>query len=858
MNPDLVGFDGNTIPSVPGGIFDVSSLNLTLILTWVVVALVLIGAAWFAVRMLRANLRRQAATFKAVTLLITIPKFQGGEKEGQGAPTKERVQEAIAASESLFATLGGVKSEHGFHSWLHGRSDEMAFEIVFQKKVILFYVTVPKSQQTFVEQSISASWSDASIEPVEDYNIFTPNGVVLGSFLKLKRPNAFPIKTYRKLDKDPLDTLTNSIAKLGEDDGAAYQFLVRPAQDGWRKRGMKIATNMKQGMTMEEALSGHKKSKAGLAELSGLKTAKEEKPEHRLGPQEEKTVEGLEEKASKAGLEVCIRLIAASPTAERAETALSNMLNAFGQYSIYEYGNSFTKSVPRNKNVLINGFVQREFDEHHVAILNAEELASLWHLPTVWSETPNIRWLGARRAPAPPNTPDASTGDVQLGENIFRGATVPVWMKKADRRRHMYVIGKSGTGKTEMMKAMVQQDIENGYGVCVIDPHGDFADDALSFVPKERADDVIFFDPADYERPMGLNMLEFDPTHPEQKTFVINEMLKIFDKLYDLKSTGGPMFELYMRNAMLLLMEDVESGSTLMEISKVLSDDDYRNYKLSKCKSLDVKNFWQKEALKAGGEASLANMVPYITSKLTPFIYNDYMRPIIGQQKSAFNMREAMDSQKIILLKLSKGKIGDLNAYLIGMVLVGKILMSALSRSDIADPALRKDFYLYIDEFQNFLTDSISAILSEARKYGLDLIVAHQFIGQLEGKGGDNAIKDAIFGNVGSILINRIGVEDAEFLAKEMAPVFTEYDLVNVEAMTFNAKILIDNGASKPFTLKPLRPRNPKTKELAENIRELSRLRFGRDRELVEAEILERAQSAIYAGEKMAAPEGEK
>jgi hypothetical protein len=395
------------------------------------------------------------------------------------------------------------------------------------------------------------------------------------------------------------------------------------------------------------------------------------------------------------------------------------------------------------------------------------------------------------------------------------------------------------------MKSMVKQDIEEGRGVCVIDPHGDFAEDALGFVPRERAEDVIYFNPSDVDRPMGLNMLEYDPKYPEQKTFVINEMLKIFDKLYDLKSTGGPMFEQYMRNAMILVMDDPESGSTLMEIPKVLSDEEFRKYKLERCKTQVVKDFWIKEAQKAGGEASLQNMVPYITSKLTPFIANDVMRPIIGQQISAFNVREAMDGQKILLLNLSKGKLGDLNAYLIGMVLVGKILMASLSRTDMR-PEERKDFYLYIDEFQNFLTDSISSILSEARKYGLDLTIAHQFVGQLTEKGGGTVIRDAIFGNVGTMTAFRIGAEDAEFLVKEFQPVFGEYDLLNVEAFTANMKLLIENTASRPFNFHPIAPERPKTRELAEMIRELSRYKYGRKRELVEAEILER-QAAIEA-----------
>jgi len=630
---------------------------------------------------------------------------------------------------------------------------------------------------------------------------------------------------------------------VDELDGAAVQFVVRPALTGWRKEGMRIARAMQQGKKLSEVIGSQFLRKIGqdLSNAASPSSPDKKTPDaYRLSPLEEEMVKGLEEKATKAGLDVNIRIVVSSLNTDKGKRYLNDILGSFGQYNIYEYGNSFEKATPRFQSQMVRHFIYRHFDERFGFVLNAEELSSLYHFPLPTTETPKINWLLSRKAQPPSNLP---TTGILLGHSDFRGHRFDVRIKSEDRRRHMYIIGKSGTGKTEMMKAMVQQDILEGRGVCVIDPHGDFADDALEFVPKERADDVIFFDPADNERPMGLNMLEYDPKFPEQKTFVINEMLKIFDKLYDLKSTGGPMFEQYMRNAMILLMDHPESGSTLMEIARVLSDEDFRAFKLTKCKTQSTKDFWQKEAQKAGGEASLANMVPYITSKLTPFISNDYLRPIIGQQTSAFNVREVMDSQKILLLKLSKGKIGDLNAYLIGMVLVGKILMAALARGDM--PASeRKDFYLYIDEFQNFLTDSISAILSEARKYGLDLVVAHQFIGQLTGKGGDNTIRDAIFGNVGSMFVNRIGVEDAEFLAKEFTPVFTEYDLVNVEAFSFNAKILIDNQASRPFNFKPVQAQRPPTKELSNMIRELSRYKYGRKKELIEAEILERQRAS--------------
>ncbi|MCX6780584.1 MAG: TraM recognition domain-containing protein, partial [Candidatus Magasanikbacteria bacterium] len=301
----------------------------------------------------------------------------------------------------------------------------------------------------------------------------------------------------------------------------------------------------------------------------------------------------------------------------------------------------------------------------------------------------------------------------------------------------------------------------------------------------------------------------------------------------------GPMFEQYMRNAMLLLMEDPESGSTLMEVPKLLADEDFRRFKLSKCHNPVVYDFWVKEAQKAGGEASLQNMVPYITSKLTQFVSNDYMRPIIGQQTSAFNFREVMDKRKILLVKLSKGKIGDMNAYLLGMVLVGKILMAALSRTDSSKDD-RPDFYLYIDEFQNFITDSIATILSEARKYRLNLIIAHQYVGQLT-QNNDTKIRDAIFGNVGTMVSFRIGAEDGEFLQKEFAPTFTGYDLVNIENRTAYIKLLINGTAGKPFNM-GINKFPERNYELAEAIRQLARLKQGKDRVLVEEEI--RARTA--------------
>jgi hypothetical protein len=773
-------------------------------------------------------------TFETIVLKVRVPK-EVKQEDVEHAKTLQQMQELIGFTETLFHTIGSMKPQTGIKAWLFGRKDNFGFEMVVQKSLISFYVTCPIKQRQFIESQIQAQYPHASIEEEEDYNIFKPDSVILASHLTFKRPSYFPIKTYKKMESDPMNTITNSLSKIGDKDGAAIQFLIRPAAPKWRREGIRIAREMQQGKKYSQVGKGvgQMVGKEAMDIIRGPKSQNQQEA-YKLSPMEEEMVKGLEEKASKAGLEVNIRVVTASSSVELSKRYLDDILNAFGQYNIFEFGNSFSVATPRQSKV-ISFFIHRHFDSRYKMILNSEELASLYHLPLASTETPKIDWLLARKALPPSNIPREG---ILLGLSEYRGHTYEIKMKDGDRRRHMYIIGKSGGGKSVLQKSLIKQDIENGKGVCVIDPHGDLAEECLEFVPKERAEDVIFFNPADFERPLGLNMLEFDPKQPYQKTFAVEEMLKIFDQLYDLKSTGGPMFEQYMRNAMMLIMDDPESGCTLLDAPKVLSDEQFRRYKISKCKTPTVRDFWVKEAQKAGGEASLANMVPYITSKLTPFIANDFLRPVISQQKSAFNFRQVMDEGKLLFCSLNKGKLGDASAYLVGMIVVGKLLMAALSRTDM-DPSKRKDFYLYIDEFQNFLTDSINAILSEARKYGLNLIIAHQFIGQLTRKGGDTQIRDAIFGNVGTLISFRVGPDDAEFLEKEYAPVFSKFDLMNTEAFTVNIKLLIDNTASKAFNMKTVQP-SPGNKQLADMIKELSRYKYGRKREIVEMEMMER------------------
>ncbi|MFA6430020.1 MAG: DUF87 domain-containing protein [Patescibacteria group bacterium] len=798
---------------------------------------------------LRFWLRRRHGyghAFDMKVLLVRVPK-ELRKEDNQQEKSQLQLQEAIGHMESIFSNIGSLKAQKGLMKWFVGRTDAVSFEIVVHNDKISFYVAVPARLQSFMEEQIHAQYANAQIDEVPDYNIFTPTGVILGSYQMFRRESFFPIKSYRKLESDSMNSITNALTKIDKGDGAVIQYMVRSATPSWRREGLRIAKAMQQGKKLSQVQGGLWtqlwRGTKGLSEP----VKKDKPPEvYRLSPMEEEMVKGIEEKGSKAGLEVNIRVVVASKTPEKAQQYLNEILGAYGVFNIFEYGNSFQKEMPLLQGKLIRSLIFRHYDQKRDIVLNAEELASIFHFPLPQTETPKINWLLSRKAVPPSNLP---TEGIMLGIAEYRGQKHEIRMKPADRRRHMYIIGKSGSGKSVFQASLIKQDIEAGHGVCVIDPHGDLADECLDYVPKERADDVIYFDPADMERPMGINMLEFDPRYPHLRTFVINEMLKIFDKLYDLKATGGPMFETYMRNAILLLMEHPESGMTLMDIPRVLADEEYRNFKLSKCTQREVYDFWTKEALKAGGEASLQNMVPYITSKLASFIYNDYMKYIIGQQTSSFNLFDAMNDKKIILLKLSKGKIGDMNAYLLGMIMIGKILNAALARGDIAQEK-RVDFFLYIDEFQNFLTDSITTILSEARKYGLCLIIAHQFIGQLsQGASKDTMIRDAIFGNVGTMLAFRVGPEDSEFLVKDFGPVFSEYDLVNVEAYTANIKMLIDNTASRPFNFKPVMPARSKDTETREMMKQLSRYKYGRLRDLVEAEIQSRRESFAAGGE---------
>jgi hypothetical protein len=531
-----------------------------------------------------------------------------------------------------------------------------------------------------------------------------------------------------------------------------------------------------------------------------------------------------------------VRIVVSSGSPERARGLIAELEAPFNQFANTK-GNRLTFRRtgfgPRKK--LCRDFSYRLYVPSQELPLSLRELTTLYHFPPQGiNSAPHLKQSRFTDAPAPMGLP---TEGIQIGTNNYRGKTTEVKLAPADRLRHLYVIGQTGTGKTGFLKTLIEQDIKNGNGVCFIDPHGNDILDVLAAVPPERYEDVIYFDPAYLDRPFGLNLLEYDPQHPEQKTFIVNEILAIFRRLYgDVPESMGPAFEQYFRNATLLVMEDPSTGSTLMDIGRVLSNAAFRNLKLSRSMNPIVNQFWNEIATKAEGEASLQNIVPYITNKFDDFTANDFMRPIIGQQNSSFNFREVMDSKKILLVNLSKGRLGERNANLLGLILVGKLFMAALSRAD--NP--RGDFppfYLYIDEFQNITTDSIPGILSEARKYKLSLTVAHQFLAQV-----DEKIRDAVFGNVGSMAAFRVGQEDGEFFGKLFAPTFEASDFTNIENRNAYVRLLAGGVPQKPFNIKTLDLSEGNLAQV-DDLRHLSYLTYGRDRATVEGAIRERFMS---------------
>lgn len=722
----------------------------------------------------------------------------------------------IDAAEQLFSSFASLH-QGGRFQFMHVQPS-LTFEIVGMPGDIRFYVSTPNKYKDFVEKQINGAYPDAEIREVSekdslkdgfiignDYNIFSQDSKVAFASLKLKEEDFKPIKVYKDLAVDPMSSITSTLAKMTEGEGAAIQIAIAPAESKWKKLG-------------REHLAHTKKH--------------ESDPETAKYSTDPKELEGIENKIGKPGFDTIVRIVVSSSTHESAEAHLNNIEHNFSQFDGL---NEFTKNKHRNKKAFLDEFVYRYMPKHgQTAVMNTEELATLFHFPNKAITTPTIFWVNSKRAPAAANIP---TTGLFLGKSTYRGMSRDVHIGDDDRRRHMYIIGKTGTGKTEFLKQMITQDIKNGKGVGVVDPHGDLIEDILQTIPPERAEDVILFDPSDTTRPMGLNMLE--ASTEEEKHYVVSSIVGLMYKLYDPNKTGiiGPRFEHAIRNAMLTVM--YQPGSTFIEVVRVLTDAKFVQDLLPYVQDPIVRRYWTDQIAQTS-DFHKSEVLDYIVSKFGRFVTNKTMRNIIGQSQSAFNMRDVMDNQKILLVNLSKGKIGEENSSFLGLILVPKILIAAMSRQNMPMEQ-RKDFYLYVDEFQNFATPDFAQILSEARKYRLDLIVANQFIGQME-----EEVKNAIFGNVGTLASFRVGVTDANYLQHEFQPTFSESDLINIDRFNCYMRSVVNGEPVPPFSLDTTKDMtaekaamNPRVSEL---IKELSRIKYGKDVNVIEQVIGERAQ----------------
>jgi len=770
---------------------DVNLLIITFILFGLFMFVLIGGAVYILSRVKEKG--REEVSIDSVLLQVAVPK--GNEVK-------------IDAMEQFFSALYSIKK--GGWKQKYKAQPTISFEIVAKKEDIRFFVWTPKEFQDLVEKQIHGAYPDADVQVVDEYNLFNEEGKVAYKSLQLKSENFYPLKTFRDLPTDPLSLLTSALAKMGDDEAAAIQILISPADSGWQQSGSSfISTTKKQESDPEKA-----KFAVGA-----------------------KTLEAIENKIGKPGFETSVRVVCVSNNEPSANAHLTNIMSAFEQFS----GdlNGFTSRKVRRKGSFIEDFLYRyqplyNLWGNRVSVLNSEELATVFHFPNKMITTPHIFWVHARRAPAPAEIP---TTGLYMGKSIYRGIERGVFISDEDRMRHMYLIGKTGTGKSKLLEDWILQDMKEGRGLCFIDPHGDAVEELLQMVPPDRAEDVIYFNPFDTERPMGMNLLEAKTE--DQKHFAATSVINMMYKLFDPYKTGivGPRFEHAVRNAMLTVMS--EEGNTFIEVMRVLTDSKFVQELLPKVQDPIVRRYWTDQIAQTS-DFHKSEVLDYITSKFGRFVTNRMIRNIIGQSQSSFSFREIMDQGKILFINLSKGELGEENSSFLGLIIVPRILMAAMSRADTPEDQ-RRDFFLYVDEFQNFATPDFAQILSEARKYRLALCVANQFIGQI-----DEDVKNAIFGNIGTLMCYRVGVTDANYLAREYAPTFSEDDLLNIEKYHIYVKTIVNNETVPSFSMSVAKDieawKSMRNLKVAEIIKEMSRLKYGRDLRLVENEISRRAR----------------
>lgn len=772
-------------------------------------------------------------TLNLTFLQITMPKKDSQNDEKND--TAKDFKEMVSVMEQLYSSLKSIHSRKIIKKILG--QDFLSFEYIADKWNIYFFLVVPKNYKHLIEKQINWFYPDAIIEETTEINIFKDKKFHVWTYINTSKEFFFPIKTYQNLESDGINNITNAFSKLEDDESAAIQILLRPVDDDWQKDCSKASSSLMKGKKAGFSLNPFK-ILIGLINMFITSPEEEnnQNNENETSALTQERAKTVDEKWDKTWFEVVIRVIAAGNNKQMVDTELTNIISAFSQFSSPDF-NKFSSTLYHSDSKLVQNYIYRYFRKPFYLkkmILNTQEIASIYHFPQIkYNKTPEIKWQNFKIVKAPSDIPKEW---MLLGHNIYRGVKKEIRLKTEDRFRHFYVIGQTGTGKSSIMQVMARQDLANGQWMAVIDPHGDLVKDLLPFIPRERADDVVIFDPSDLQRPMWLNLLEAHTQ--EEKDLVAMDSLNIMIKLF-WSEIFGPRIQDYFRNAVLTLM-DHPDGWAITDIVRLFTDTTFQKSYRWFVKNPIVKAWWD-HTYESMWDREKAEIIPYFAAKFGGFITNSMIRNIIGQTKSSFDVFDIMQNKKILMVNLSKWVLWDINSELLGLILVSKIQMAAMRRQNIAKDD-RSDFYMYIDEFQNYITPAIESILSEARKYRLGLVLAHQYLGQLEKSDAltksNLNLKQAIFGNVWSVMSYKIWPEDGEFLEKYYAPVFSNQDLVNMDKFKAVMKLAVDNQPTTPFSIIPVNPylENGDMK-LAKAYTELSRLKYGRDRNFVSKEI---------------------
>ncbi len=766
-----------------------------------------------------------AKTIESDLLILEIPK----------ANDKKEL-----AAEQLFASLHGIFRDKAELKLNNGVQEHLSFEIASVNGQIRFYVWVPRTLRSFVEGQIYSQYPTVQIhEADEDYVTHErEHSVIYTSEIALTDSEMLPIKTFQSFEVDPLAGITGTLAKLEATGEEVWiQILVRPITDDWHRRSERWVESVKRrgGGASGEAFD--------LTWFAGLFAALWKPPEEgsggaskELSDRNKTRISEAATKATKLGYEVKIRLAYLGDNTANARLRMQAIVGTFKQYNSTNL-NGFKMSGASFKKEELVRYRARSFNDHGF-ILNIEELASVFHLPHTNVETPNIVWASSKTAEPPAKLP-IITGNSAIDENIsafgltnFRGINHQFGMLRSDRSRHVYIIGQTGAGKSGTLELFALSDIFHGHGYAIIDPHGDFAVNNMRFIPGSRLEDVIYFNPADTAFPLGFNPLEV--TDPSQKTNISSEVIGVLKRMFG--ESWGPRLEYILRYTILALLD--RPTTTMLDITRMLTDKKFRNETLTYCQDTVVLNFWKVE-FASWNDKFVSEAIAPVLNKVGAFTANPIIRNIIGQPKSTFNIRTIMDEGKILIVNLSKGLIGEDNAAILGAFMVTKIQLASMSRSDIERVEDRRPFYLYVDEFQNFATDSFATILSEARKYGLNLTVANQYISQM-----NETVRDAVFGNVGTMISFRVSADDAPILSKQFEPQFEANDLLQMHNRHFIINMVIGGEKAPAFSATTLTlplPQIDNTGHIIEN----TRRNYSRPRLEVEQEISASIQSSM-------------